>query len=231
MAKFTPGTIVTAVSGKLAGSVFCNNPNGNQIRPRAKVKRQSTTGITQPKQWMSAFSSQWRTLTDSERAAWIAETANYTYPDRLGNTITMTGLQLFCAVGMANRLGGTIFSTSPPTPATYPALVAPTLTCEDGFFRYSGNWLTTPIDSNIVVYASAPKSPGVSQIAKSDLVWMDGFTNTDPFELDFTDQWQQRFGSTSDWIGQRVFAELWIVPFTTSDILRFLTSSSDVIFT
>jgi hypothetical protein len=231
MAKITPGSIVSLVSGKLGGSVFTSSPNGMQIRPRAKLKVNRPIEFTQPKQWLGSFAAGWRNLTNAQRDAWIAATADYTYADRLGNTITMTGVQLYCAIGMASRLAGTLFTTSPPTPASYPTIISPELICDVDFMRFTGSWDDTPPDSGVALYASGPKSAGISSVSKSDLFWMDGFTNAENFDFDFGDRWTQRFGDPNLHIGKKVFAEIWIAPTDASDILRFVASGRDIIFT
>jgi hypothetical protein len=98
-------TILATASGSLAGSVFSRNANGAYIRNRAKPTNNNSTAQQSARALFSTVSTTWQTLTPAQRQSFIDQVENYPYIDKLGQTKTYTGSQLY------KKLNGNLIQT------------------------------------------------------------------------------------------------------------------------
>lgn len=229
MAKFTPSILLSQVSGKIGGSVTTASPNSLQVRPRAKIRRRQTDNQFAVKQLMGSFSSQWRTLSQAIRDNWIAATPDYTYPDRLGNVITPTGVNLFSSINIGRVVTGFAGSTDTPSPQTYPAVAAQGLDLIGAVFFYNITFFDTPPIARVAFFISGPMSPGITAYSPSDIPFLESFTLEEDQTYDITDSWEAKWGSLASHSGKKVFGEAWATTQFDNDVQRLIAQSSFIL--
>lgn len=100
MAKITFGAFVTDIKGKVGSTVFQANKAGAFVRNKVVPANPQTTPQVRVRSDMSAISAAWRGLTEEQRLAWSAAAPNFPYQDRLGQTKTYSGQQLFVKLNL-----------------------------------------------------------------------------------------------------------------------------------
>lgn len=126
MAKIIFGAFIADMKGKVGATVFQSNKGGAFARNRVVPSNPQTEAQTRVRGDLSTLSSQWRGLTDGQRNAWSAAAPNFPYQDRLGQTKTYSGQQLFMKLNtqlLAVNPSQTLLA-DPPTPVEMPSGVA-----------------------------------------------------------------------------------------------------------
>lgn len=82
--KIRFGSIVTDGSGKLGGHVYSKNRGGNYVRTNRVPSNPRTAAQVLARSRFGQASSGWRSLTESQRAAWAEFADNNPYSDSLG---------------------------------------------------------------------------------------------------------------------------------------------------
>lgn len=106
-------------SGSIAGTTYSHNRAGQYIRNRrtpvvpTRTARQSTI-----RNQFKNSSSQWSSLTPSQMAAWTAFAAMHPVTDSLGQSVVLTGHQMFVACSTSLQNAGQTIIATPPTTAT-----------------------------------------------------------------------------------------------------------------
>jgi len=116
MALIKLSGLLTGMSGKLGGSIIAQTSNGNYLKQNSFSQQHPTAAQSLQRTQIYPVTQNWRSLTPTQQAAWVSESPNYPYTDRLGGTSYYTGFQLFTKLNL-NRLliGETVLNT----PATY----------------------------------------------------------------------------------------------------------------
>lgn len=163
-------TILAQVSGSVNGITFSHNAGGSYMRNRSIPVNPGTDRQDVVRTSMTSISNAWKyVLTPAQRIAWRAFGANIQVKNRLGDTITLSGIAAFNRVNLF-RLAtlGTTMLDDPPTPTitdaapafdTFtaanpvppPNFVQATITLAGG----------TPADYSIAAYLSGAISPGI----------------------------------------------------------------------
>lgn len=162
MAKFTPGAIVSEISGKIAATVFTRNRGGNVIRNRRTPINRRSVSQSQRRQGLGNLASSWRGLTQTQRNTWIGATGNFPYQNTLGETKYLSGEQLFVQFNQNLLLiGAATVTDAPPAFAFATFTIALTATSVPAL---SLAFTPTPLtaDNNLAVYATASLSPGIA---------------------------------------------------------------------
>ena len=114
MALFTPGAIVSEVSGKIAATVYSRNKGGAVIRNRrTPINRRSVAQSTR-RQGLASFASAWRGLTDAQRAAWNAAGHFIPLPKQVRSDQAAFRYQFVCAVQSKSRTPWRSCNQHPP---------------------------------------------------------------------------------------------------------------------
>ena len=131
--------LITAGSGKIGGLVVSHNRGGNYARAlRIPVNRRS--GFQQPvRAGFGYLMSRWKTLDPDTRSGWDQYAANTPVTNALGDTIKLTGPQMYMLVNTPILQGLGITEVKDNPPAT-PGLTA--VTPITGVFDASSNNLT-----------------------------------------------------------------------------------------
>jgi hypothetical protein len=116
-------------SGSIAGTVFSHNRAGQyQRNRRAPVQPVGTGRRAFVRANFSAASTAWAALTAANQAAWIAFANSHPITDSLGQSITLTGQQMYVAVGAQLLNCGQTLPTAVPVSSAVAAPVVSAFT-------------------------------------------------------------------------------------------------------
>lgn len=123
MAIIQFGDIITGMRGSVGGATYGNSRSGftKRNKPIPTQPVSSERGLARG--LLAFWQGQWRTLTDTERAAWNAATANFPRVNSLGITYYLTGINLFSAFNINLALANETAITAPPAPFSFPSFV------------------------------------------------------------------------------------------------------------
>jgi hypothetical protein len=211
-AKFTPGAIVSEIRGKIASTVFTKNKAGASIRNRVTPINRRSSNQTAVRQRLASLSAQWRGLTEAERTSWNAAGASFPQTDNLGQTIFLTGEQIFVRCNSNLILTGNSQITSAPTPTSFDVLsfTSLTVTADDGVVSLAFA-PTVPAGYEMVVRATAPVSPGKSFISDSAFRFIKSIAPAATSPQALTSEYAAVHGSLTNSTDQKIFAEMYLV--------------------
>lgn len=116
-------------SGSIAGTTFSHNRAGQyQRNRRAPVQPVGTGRRAFIRASFSAASTAWAALTGANQAAWIAYANSHPITDALGQSITLTGQQMFVAIGTQLLNVGSPLPTIPPVSSAVSAPIVSAFT-------------------------------------------------------------------------------------------------------
>lgn len=92
-------------SGKAGGSVYAKNKAGYYVRSNRRGNA-PTAAAAAVKAFLISVSQSWRQLIESDRQSWNVAAPNYPYVNRLGETRTRSGFQLFMLFNLENAING-----------------------------------------------------------------------------------------------------------------------------
>lgn len=219
MAKVTFGPLVSDVRKKIAGVVFSKARTGAYVRKKSSPVQPRTSSVRAVRANFTANSKAWSgTLSAPERLTFTNLANTLTKKDRLGQSFTLTGAQLYQSImrnlhtisaqplttaptdQYVSDLGGLVLQevlseTSP--------LVGKGLTVDPVNMPAAGEYL--------VISATAPTPPGRSFIGKGKfrLIEVVAPGTTSPFftlPLDITAGYQEKFGALA--AGQTINVQL-----------------------
>lgn len=215
MASIRFGGGVSEIRGSIAGNTFSRNANGAYSRNRIKGVNPQTSAQTAQRARLTALSSAWRDLTDAQRKTWIDGKDAFPYKNRLGESATYTGPQLFNALNMALLSIGEPQIDSCPSPVSAPATGSGTLSLAlttgvltEASVRFDA---AVPADWVAQVFASVPVSAGRSATSTSKrLIASVPGTGVD---VDFATEYVAKYGSPA--AGSNIIVEVKLVSTVT----------------
>lgn len=101
-------------SGSIAGTTHSHNRAGQYTRNRRAPVQPRTARQTTIRAQFGANSSAWAALTGSQQAAWVAFADSFPITDSLGQTIKLTGHQMYVAINTNLVNAGLAISSVPP---------------------------------------------------------------------------------------------------------------------
>jgi len=112
MALIKTSGLVSAISGKVGGSVYSRNRYGAYVRNWAKPVNPNSDAQQKVRADMGSVVSDWfNVLSAAQRAAWAVYAAAVNFTNRLGETITLTGFNHYVRSNIA-RLNNLMTSVS-----------------------------------------------------------------------------------------------------------------------
>lgn len=215
MAKFTPGALISEIRGKVSSTVFSKNAAGPMIRNRTTPINPRSPKQTQRRQALAALSAGWRSLTQNQRDGWNSLASSYPRTDSLGQTIFLTGAQLYILANSNLELIGGSAINSAPTLPSFPVLSLGAITVDEAAFTVGFDPDPVPADMELVVRASAPISAGKSFVGKSDFRFIESFPAAEVSPADINSAYEAVFGSKAGQAGQKIFVEIFLVSATS----------------
>jgi len=160
--KLKFGMIVTDGSGKLGGHVVAKNRGGSYARTKVTPSNPQTVAQAGVRSSFGGFSQSWAGLTEDQRAAWNGAVNDWGTTDIFGDLRNPSGINLYVKLNQNLANIGQASIDSPPLKSGLVSPVLGTLTAGE-----AGNVLTlaytgTDADQRLLIEATAPMSPGIS---------------------------------------------------------------------
>ncbi len=147
-------------SGSIAGTVHSHNRAGQYTRNRrAPVQPIGTGRRAQVRAAFSAAAGGYAHLTEADRAAWASFGAGHPITDSLGQTVVLTGQQMYVRVSATLANIGKSFSASPPADASPPD-VTPISLAASVATGLTLSFTPGATGQTLAVAVSQPVSPG-----------------------------------------------------------------------
>jgi len=211
-AKFTPGAIVSEIRNKIAATVFTKNGAGAAIRNRVTPINRRSPLQTNRRQRLASLSSQWRGLTEVQRAGWNAASGSFPVQDNLGQTIFLTGAQLYNRCNANLLLIGAATISNAPTPTSFAILTAgASLPDSAGTFTQAFTPTPVPTGFALVIRATGPKSAGISAPSQSDFRFVQSVPAAGASPANIFANYSALFGDMAGAADQKVFVEMYLM--------------------
>jgi len=167
-AKFTPGAIISEIRNKIAATVFSRNRAGAIIRNRITPVNRRSSLQTVARQRLASQSTAWRGLTQAQRDSWIAAAPNFPQQDNLGQTIFLSGEQLFVRSNINLIIIGQPAITDAPVPAVFSVTTLAINVLSS--IAMTLDFTPTPVEAgfSLVIFATSGKSAGREFIQESE---------------------------------------------------------------
>ena len=165
MALVTFGGGVTAISGRVGGSVFAKTGSMRTLTPPTNPQ---TTFQAEVRNAVSQLTNRWvNVLTAAQRTAWEVYAANVPVTNRLGQSKLISGLAHYVRSGVVGLQSG--FITPGTGPDTAPVVfdlgepVTEMVITQNVASPATVDW-QTPTDANdaILLYLSRPQNPSIN---------------------------------------------------------------------
>jgi hypothetical protein len=212
MAKVVFGGGVSAISGKMGGTVYARNKGGAYTRNFAVPTNPSTVYQEEARDRLTQYSNEWRGLTEQQRLSWNEWANTHPILDRLGATKLLTGAQAYTKINTNRDLAGdaTANATIPSDPEWVNLIIDTTAPVVAEIA--DGSILVTlgagaAADQIVFVFATGPISPGISNYFNVErLIGAHTLTAEDitAGEFDIFDLWTSRFGPLTGNAGRKI---------------------------
>lgn len=212
MAKVVFGGGVSAISGKIGGTVYSRNKGGAYTRNFAVPTNPSTVYQEEARDRLTQYSNEWRGLTEQQRLSWNEWAATHPILDRLGAAKLLTGAQAYTKINTNRDLAGdaTANATIPSEPAWVSLIIDTTapLTADisdDEILVALGAGAAA--DQVVFFFATGPISPGISNYFNTErLIAAHTITEGEvtAVEIDIVAEWTSRFGPLTGQAGRKI---------------------------
>lgn len=215
MATVLFGNGVADMRGSINGNVFSRNGNGGYVRNRTTPTNPSSQKQVAVRATLAFLSTYWRSLTNEQRDAWGTSTPNFPYTNRLGQSSVYSGQQLFMKFNQSLfQSGATTVLEVPPTPQSFPALIATTLTATltAGVltaFSIDFNGSDGSGDFEFQIFATPGMSAGISNPGSGSYRLLASAQGTEDSPLGLHTQYIALFGSPV--AGQKIHVRVEVV--------------------
>lgn len=225
MAKVKYGEFVVGMSGKVGGTIHSRNKGGAYTKNWAIPTNTPSSYRTAVRALFGMFSQAWRNLTAAQIAAWNSATGNFQVIDRMGNLITLSGINLYKGLNQ-NLMGvGAAAISTPPMPAgTISAQIGNLTSTFTGTILTLTTAQAVPTGMAMVVEATSPQSPGVSN-AQNEFRVVQSFAAAAASPHDIETNYIARFGSFPP-AGSKVFARIKFINITTGESSTYSNTSA-----
>lgn len=161
-------SVVSAISGSIGGLVFAPNKGGVSIRARKTPVNPNTPQQQAVRTAMASLAVQWNnTLTPAERDAWETYAANVPIPNKIGSSILLSGISMYCRCNVPRIQAGLPQVDVAPTIYNIGDFSAPTFAYDstnsevDVTFVDTDDWVDED-DAAMLVYSSRQQAPSIN---------------------------------------------------------------------
>lgn len=210
-AKFTPGAIISEIRNKIAATVYSKNAAGAVIRNRVTPINRRSSRQTAQRQLLSSLASKWRGLTQAQRDGWNSAAPNFPQTDSLGQTVILTGEQLYVRCNANLVLTGNAQITAAPIPTSFAILAFGAIAATASTFTVAYTPTPVPTGYSLVLRATRPVSAGKSFFAQSEFrfIQAEAAASVTPANLDT--KYELIFGDKTGQVGQKIAVEMFLV--------------------
>lgn len=217
MASVSFGGGITKVVGSHSGNTFSSNKGGAYVKRRTGGTNPRTATQTSARTRLALTSKYYtNTLSAAQQSAWRTFATTVPIVNRLGNTIFLSGQQMFSRLS-SNLLssGGSIVATPPASTAVgNPTNCTITAVSGGGGHLDITNFVSSATGSDkVLTYVSPPLNPGVNFVSsKLRLLATPANVNSTAFA---TTDYEAIFGLLPTSAGQRIFVRIIVVNTST----------------
>ncbi len=197
MAKVLYGGGVANMSGSEAGTVHSHNKGGTYTRQRTVPTNPQTARQMAQRDKLSNSAKEWvNDLDQLQRDAWNVFASENPVIDTLGQSIFLSGFQMYVKLNNRIAVAGGLPINEPPLDQIVTQLTQADLSFDKGAGNIDITFTPVPLAANerIEVFATPGVSPGVSYIKnKLRLVFVSALMVTQPQDIEAG--WQSVFGA------------------------------------
>jgi hypothetical protein len=216
MAKILFGGGVANIRGSIGGTTFSRNTNGAIARNRTKPVNNNSFLQQTARALFGAVAAAWRGLTEAQRQSFFDQAPNYPQTDSLGQTVVLSGQQLFNKLNNSLRQAGEALISFCLPPVSVPAF---TITSAIG--DISDNSIDITLAANVpagfkaVIFATPPQSAGKAYFGSE--YRQVGFIAAAALTADVNAGYLAKFGVSADQLvaGQNVRVKVELLSITT----------------
>ena len=168
MAKVKYGGGIQDLRGSIAGQVHSRNTAGNYIRQKVSPVQPRTSRQLKVRELFTSFSRRFsQGLTDAQQEAWRQAAASNPVRDVFGDSITLTGINLYTRLNSLRALMGLEPLDEPPPVVQVgaPELTSVVANPVDAILNISFSPSPVPADTYMFIWATEPLNPGVAFVA------------------------------------------------------------------
>lgn len=165
--KYT-SAIASTGSGSMGGATASRNKGGQYFRRRAMPTNPASAFQTVVRNAVSQFSNAWSNiLTQANRDAWSTYAANVNWTDSLGQSIKLSGNQMYIRSNTPRQQAGLTSVSAGPTNFTLAALTIPTIagvastSIATVTYTNTDSWATA-VGGSLMLRFSRPQSAGIN---------------------------------------------------------------------
>lgn len=205
MAKVKYGEMIADLRGKINGTVHSKNRSGQYMRNKTSPVNPQSTSQSGVRNSFTTFAQGWRSLTATQRASWSGVVDAFTKSNVFGDTVRLTGANLYM---MLNRviatIGGTAITT-PPIPAAVTGVTSASVAADVSDATILLTYAPAiPATQTTQVWATAPQSAGVTFV-KNKYRYIGKMVTANASPFDITSMYEAKFGAGWKVAGQKVF--------------------------
>lgn len=194
MAKFNEGALISEIRGSIADQTYSKNAAGPYVKSKLTQTNPNTSYQQIARDYFAFITTQWRTLTDANRNAWIAKAKEENSHHNITSNSHKAGFNFFMSANYWPWAWNGIINAEPleekiPNPLYFDNLNPsyPTLSVRANGIDFTFEWL-------IILKITPPMSPGVMSLNRSmlsNLLWYD--SNSDPQTFSLQPAYSTRF--------------------------------------
>jgi hypothetical protein len=214
------GIGMSGFSGKLGSSVAAKGKGNAYVRLKVKPHNPNTSYQATSRANLRALSQGWRGLSSTNIQAWNAAAINFPRKNKIGNTIILSGADLYIALNLNLKNIGVAALTTPPTPTTVLTPTAVAVTAAAGVMTMTWTSGAVPAGTTWEVWGTPGVSAGKSFV-KSQFRLFTTFpaaTASGAGVAIFTTPYTARFGAYI--IGAKMFFYVKAVLITTGQVSK-----------
>lgn len=152
-----------AASGSSGGTTASRNRYGAYFRVKSIPVNPQSSLQTSVRSTFSQLVASWSLLTTAQRAAWATYANSVPRTDVFGNTIVLTGRDLYIGCNSLRVQAGLSVVSDGPTTLTLPLLTEPTITVSEASgismaYDNTDGW-AGEVGGGLLLFSSRPKSP------------------------------------------------------------------------
>lgn len=223
MAKAKFGAALADARGSVAGLVFTKNRFGQILRQKVSPVQPRSIRQAAARAALQYLATRWaNSLSDAQRAAWIALANANPVTNAFGDSITLTGMQYYVRVNRNLGKVGEAYDDDAPANQDVTGLLTVTLSAAEVAATMSVAWTATPLAAahRGAFWASPPMSSGRS-FNENLLKFLTFTLAADPSPFDIAPYYLPRFGVWQ--AGQHIFVRAGAVNTTNGAESAYLT--------
>jgi hypothetical protein len=156
------GIGMSGFSGKLGSSVAAKGKGNAYVRLKVKPHNPNTAFQATSRSNLRSLSQGWRGLTAAQITAWNAAAINFPRKNKIGNTIILSGADLYISLNLNLKNIGVAALTTPPNPTTVLTPLGVTVTGAAGVLTMSWTSGAVPAGTTWEIWGTPGLSPGKS---------------------------------------------------------------------